>query len=293
MKSIIIPTDFSDISRNSINYGFELASRLGFKIQLVHVLELYKFAAGTSETEILSTILPADSIKEMQETAEVSFKKLIDDLKEQFGNKVDFEHKIIPGHLVNEMIAEAADDDTEMILLAVAETQDLVTRFTQGTISAIVAEASCPVMVVPSKVVFTPCSRILYATDFNKADINALLHCINTFEKFNPHITVLHISTKASDFKTELKFAGFKQMILESTSFKNIDFKLTQNKQVVNGIVQEILTDQADILVMLKEHEGFFRSLFETSKTDKITHLLKIPMISYHEQSSGVQGKIN
>jgi nucleotide-binding universal stress UspA family protein len=284
MKSILIPTDFSEISKNSIFYGFELASRLNLRVFLVHVIELYKFVASTSETEIMSTVLPVESIKEMEKAADSSFKKLINEIQDKLGNSVQYDYHIVPGHLVNEMIAESNNDNIELIILAVTVTQDLVTRFTQGAVSSIISEAACPVMVVPSAFSFKPFTKTLYVTDFNKADVNSLLHFISIFSNFNPEIIVLHITSKLPDFKTELKFAGFKQLIKEKSDYQNINYRLIQGKNVVTSILETAKSEQIDMLVMLKEHEGFFRSLFETSKTEKISHYLKIPMISYHEQ---------
>jgi hypothetical protein len=86
-------------------------------------------------------------------------------------------------------------------------------------------------------------------------------------------------------FKTELKFAGFKQLVQEKIDYSEIGCKLIIHKNVVQGIIEAIKAENADVLVMLKEHEGFFKSLFETSKTEKIAHILKIPMISYHESA--------
>jgi hypothetical protein len=108
MKTILIPTDFSDISKNSIVYGFHLAEKLKLKVELVHVLELYKFAAGTSEAELISTILPADNIQEMEISAMESFKKMHAEIIGQLPPDIPYTTRVTSGHLVNEMIVESA-----------------------------------------------------------------------------------------------------------------------------------------------------------------------------------------
>jgi nucleotide-binding universal stress UspA family protein len=283
MKRLLIPTDFSDISKNSIIYGFHLAAKLNLNVQLVNVLELYKFAAGTSEAELISTILPADNIAEMESLAMESFKKMLEGIKSSLPSEVNYDIKVVTGHLVNEMIVESALDETELMILAVAGSQDLITRFTHSTISSIINEAVCPVMVVPSGFSYQPVKKVVLATDFNKADLDMFGRYINLFAQFKPQIEVLHISPKTIDFKTELKFAGFKQLIAEKITYANVSFKLINHKNVVQGTIETLKSDNADMLLMLKEHGNFFKSLFETSKTDKIAHFLKVPMISYHE----------
>jgi nucleotide-binding universal stress UspA family protein len=283
MKRLLIPTDFSEISKNSIKYGFQVAVKLNLNVQLVHVLELYKFAAGTSEAELISTILPAENIIEMESLAMESFKKMLDELKDSLPAEVNYDIKVVSGHLVNEMIVESALDETEIMILAVAGNQDLVTRFTHSTISSIISDAVCPVIVVPSGYSFKTIDKVVFATDFNKADLDIFERFLNLFQQFKPIIEVIHVSPKVIDFKTELKFAGFKQLISERIIYPNVSFKLINHKNVVQGTIETLKSDNADMLLMLKEHGNFFKSLFETSKTDKIAHFLKVPMISYHE----------
>jgi nucleotide-binding universal stress UspA family protein len=283
MKRLIIPTDFSDISKNSIIYGFQIAVKLNLEIQLIHVLELYKFAAGTSEAELISTILPADNIQEMETSANESFNKLFAEIAGTIPKDVVYSSKVVSGHLVNEMVIESAIDESALMILAVASSQDLITRFTHSTIAAIIAEAQCPVLVIPSNYSYKVPDKVVLATDFNKSDIDMLKNYIELFGQSSPEIQILHVASKPIDFKTELKFAGFKQLTQEKTGYTKLTFKLTNHKHVVQGIIESLKTDNADMLLMLKEHESFFKSLFEVSKTEKIAHYLKIPMISYHE----------
>ncbi len=283
MKRLLIPTDFSEISKNSIIYGFQLAAKLNLKVVLVHVLELYKFAAGISESEIISTILPADNIKEMEASASNSFKIMLDEIRNELPDKVEYEIKVTSGNLVSEMISESIVEETVLMILAVAGNQDLISRFSHSTISAIIDEASCPVILVPSGFSFNPAHKVVLATDFNKTDLEMMSKFVSLFGQFNPLIIVLHVATKPNDFKSELKFTGFKQLVRETIAYTNVEFKMIYQKNVVKGILEVVTSESADLLLMLKEHEGFFKSLFEAGKTEKITHFLKIPMISYHE----------
>ncbi len=282
MSKIIIPTDFSEVSKNATVYGFFMAEKLGLSIELVHVLEIYKFAAGTSEAELISTILPADNIIELEQSAAESFEKFISSISSEIVSKVSYTTKVISGNLVNEMVIASTDDNVSAIIIAVPEKQDLATRFTNNTISAILNEAVCPVITVPSAYNRDmDIKNVIVAIDFNKAEIEMIQKFISLFCKFNPLLIITHISQKQIDFKTELKFAGIKQMIKEKINYDKISYVIKQNKNIVDGILDEITKQNANMLLMLKEHEGFFKSLFESSKTEKITHYLKIPMISY------------
>jgi nucleotide-binding universal stress UspA family protein len=249
----------------------------------VHVLELYKFASGISESEIISTILPAENIRELETSAAESFRKMLDEIKNELPGNVPYEIKVISGSLSNEIISESAGDDIEMMILAVAGNQDLMSRFSHNTISAIIDESLCPVIIVPSGLSFHLARKVVLATDFAKTDLEMITRFISLYGQFNPLIIVLHVTSKPNDFKSELEFIGFKQLVQEKIAYNNIEFKMIFHKNIVKGILETINTESAEMLLMLKEHESFFKSLFETNKTEKIAHFLKIPMISYHE----------
>ncbi|MCX7985956.1 MAG: universal stress protein [Bacteroidales bacterium] len=279
MKKILIPTDFSEISKNAVKYGFHLAEKIEAEIHLVHVLEIYKFAAGTSEAELISTILPAENISEMEETAQKSFENFMALIMQQVPSSVPFKTKVVTGHLVNEMVVQSSMPDVDLLILAVSSSQDLITRFTHNTLSAILSEAQCPVMVVPSTYGYKPIQKVVFATDFQKEELDMLDRFLQIFGKYVPELNILHVSPKPIDFNTELKMAGMRQLVAEKIQYSKLDFTLTHHKNVVQKILEQ--TSNADLLLMLKEHEGFFKSLFEASKTEKITHFLKIPMLSY------------
>ena len=283
MKRLLIPTDFSDISKNSIIYGFKLASSLNFQVTFIHVLELYKFAAGISESEIISSILPAENIKELEASASESFRKMLVELKDDLPENVHYEIKVTSGNLAAEIITESSVEGTEIIILAAAGNQDLKRRFTQRTVSAIIDEVTCPVIIVPSDFSFIPAKKVILATDFHRTDIEMITRFISIFGHFKPQVLIVHVSSKPNDFDSELKFIGFKKLVQEKIAYSNIDFKMISHKNVVKGILETVNSESADMLLMLKEHESFFKSLFETNKTEKITHFLKIPVLSYHE----------
>lgn len=281
MKKILIPTDFSETSKNSVIYAFELARQLQFEVDLIHVLEIYKYAAGTSEAELISTILPSENIQEMEDLAKNSFESFMSEIRSEINIHVPYQTRVVSGHLVNEIIVQSTFAKYGFLVLAVSSTQDLATRFTHNTISAILSDAGSPVIIVPSNYKFKGIQKVVLATDFNSADLDIIQQFLINFKLLNPELTILHVTNKNIDFKIELKMAGMKQLVYEKIKYDKVNYKLVFAKNIVQGIIEE--TSEADLLIILKEHEGFIKSLFEASKVEKITHYLKIPMLSFRQ----------
>ena len=75
MKRILIPTDFSEASANSIQYGLKMAAGHDVTVTVIHVIELYKYAAGTSESEIYTELSSNDRTAFIKKNAEEEFEK--------------------------------------------------------------------------------------------------------------------------------------------------------------------------------------------------------------------------
>ncbi len=283
MNKILVPTDFSEISQETLLYAFRFAEKHEKSLHIVHVLELYQYAAGTTESDLLSSILPPENITEMEKNALEILKKQINTVVSTHNLKVHHDFKVLPGHLVNDIIAESIAADCELLILPITEKGSQVTRFSHRAVTSIINDSIVPVLAVKHPK-FEPFKCLVYATDFKRTDIYALKHLSKLFENSDNQIIVTHINTKKDDFKTELLFEGFKNRVNAEIPDKNIVFESLYDKSIINGIISTVCQNNADGVVMLKDNESIFSSLFETSNTEKLVHSIEIPMIIYHNQ---------
>jgi nucleotide-binding universal stress UspA family protein len=114
IKKILIPTDFSENASQAMEYGFQLAKRLGAKVLLLHVIPLGSYVSAAS-----SAPLPAEAIDALAATARSNISEQAQKLSKAHG--VTAEVLVVDGP-APATIAE----------LAKAQAADLIVMGTQG-----------------------------------------------------------------------------------------------------------------------------------------------------------------
>ena len=143
IKTILVPVDFSDCSKEGLDYAIGFAQEFGAKIILVHVTYLgYVYSSeGTAIYDIPSLQ------KAARKTAERKMRELVRSVN--FGG-VKYETAFTDGSRVIDICAFAKDHDVDLIITSTHG----FTGFTHVLIGSIaeqvVRHAPCSVLVVPS-----------------------------------------------------------------------------------------------------------------------------------------------
>lgn len=138
MKHILAPVDFSAPSRKALAYAKELATVLGAKITLLHVIE----PIVLPDAAALLTMPDSEAAAKMNERLE--------GLKDELGmaNAAMIVRRGTPFH----EIALAADSlKADMVVIATHGYTGLKHVFLGSTAERVVRHAHCPVLVVPAR----------------------------------------------------------------------------------------------------------------------------------------------
>jgi universal stress protein A len=135
LKTILVPTDFSDSSREALRHAVGLARATGAKLLVVHVKEdvavyddhgLATFPVHPDDThlrQLLESFTPADV-------------------------PVAVEHRLLTGDVASEILRCAADRDVGMIVIG-SHGRTGLPRLVLGSVAgSIVRRAMCPVLTV-------------------------------------------------------------------------------------------------------------------------------------------------
>ena len=134
---------------------------------------------------------------------------------------------------------------------------------------------------MPERTPYAGIKEIAFACDLNclKGDskLSKLKEIANTFKA---HVQVVHVK-KVKDYLGE-PGEGQKGLNLENI-FKGIShtYRDLTDEHVLDGIERGIRESNADLLVMVPKHTGFWNMIFNRSKTCKMakqTHLLLLAL---------------
>jgi len=143
IKTIVVPVDFSNCSREGLRYAIAFANEFGAKIILVHATYLgYIYSAeGTAIYDIPGLR------KAARKSAERKMRELIRSV--DFG-PIEFETAFTDGSPVIDICAFAKDHDVDLIITSTHGFTGLKHVLIGSIAEKVVRHAPCPVLVVPS-----------------------------------------------------------------------------------------------------------------------------------------------
>jgi nucleotide-binding universal stress UspA family protein len=143
VKKIVVPVDFSDCSRQGLNYAIQFANEFGAEIILLHATYLgYDYS---SDGMVLY------DVRELQEAARESAEQQMQELVRtvNFG-RVKVETVFTDGSPVLDICAFAQDRDIDLIITSTHGLTGLRHALIGSVAERVVRHAPCSVLVVPS-----------------------------------------------------------------------------------------------------------------------------------------------
>lgn len=143
IRTILLPTDFSECGNFALTYAASLARKFSASIICVHVIEPIVPTVGYSG---MTEPLPiADITEQLEDSAERELPKLAE-CDECAG--IEVEELIVHGEAASEIVRVAKERDVDLIVIASHGRTGIGRILFGSTAEAVVRHASCPVLVV-------------------------------------------------------------------------------------------------------------------------------------------------
>lgn len=268
---ILIPTDFSKLSRVAVNFAVKMAKELDAELIILNVVFLDAPPRAAMNIKSIEDI--------MKNNAEIDSIQLIKELKEHCKEKVDISYKIILGNPVEDIVENyAIHNGIDLIIMGTKGATGLEQYIIGTNAAAVISNSSIPVITVPEYARFKGFKNIIYATDMWDVNIEAKA-LIPLAQLFNSTIHVVHIIEPNSKSKLEIKKIA--DDLISELNYPRIKFKVVINEDVINGMDEYIADIKGDLLAMFTRELTFFEKLFGKSITRKMAFHTWIPMLTF------------
>ena len=277
MKTILVPTDFSERADNALNYAIELAKKEHAKIVLLHVYHL------EPSVSYIDVPVPDDEIKLAEERWLDKLKSL--QVKIEHAGGVASERVARLDLAVDGIVKEAEERDVDLIVMGTHGATGLKELLMGSNTSRVIDRAHCPVIAVPEAVLFHPVKKITYASNYSDIDIETIQRLLEIAAPFNAQINILHIY-EDNEAKARDEMQRFIQEADKKILYPNLSYELLGGEDVEKKL-EEYLETQATDLLAVSHHERDFRGkLFGKSITQKLVLHTKVPLMVFHHKKS-------
>lgn len=275
MKTIVVPVDFSGISRNAAEYAADLSSVIGTHLTLFHTCIIPQ-----SFSEVPA---PALSLSGLKEEAEKQMAILKDRLDFRTGGRIKIDTEIREGNVISELDRYCASIPVYAVVMG-AESAGAFERFLFGgkTLSAM-KQLSWPLIIIPPDVKFSSLRKIGLACDLkNVAESLPVREIESMVNEFNAELHVLHANKDSGDTFSD-------DQIAQTEWLRDLIGQLKPKYHFIKDAdTEKAITDFAeqngiDLLIIIPKNHGLGGKIFHQSLSKKLVLHAHTPVMAIHE----------
>jgi universal stress protein A len=141
IRQILAPTDFSEFSRQAIDYAFELAQTFGAKLLLLHVIELPAYPIEGFVPPSIGTTLSED----LERQASLDLAQVLPKAQD---TKVEVIRLVVVGTPYRKIVEVAEEEKLDLIVMATHGRTGLSHLVMGSVAERVVRMAPCPVLTI-------------------------------------------------------------------------------------------------------------------------------------------------
>lgn len=275
MLSILLPTDFSENSINSIKYALEF-----FKYQKTEFYFMHAFKNEFYDhEELVSREVFNDVLGKIREQSQQNLENLLKTVKEIAPNP-RFKYHIISSYntLVEEANLIADNNSIDLIVMGTkGKSNDRDIVFGSQTFQ-VLKYVQCPVLAIPSNYTNTQPKHILFPTNYlipyNRRELKLLSDLAKPYRSI---IDVLYVSNSN---KLSIRQEDNKDFIKDTLRENEVNFRIENSKKIAETVKRYIKENNIDIITMVNTQHSFLEDMLFPSAIDKISLGLEIPLLA-------------
>ena len=274
MKTILVPTDYSEVADNALNYAVELAKFTNAKIILMHSYQI-PVPAG----EVLVTLV---SPQELEEVNQKRIKKLEKKISEKTSGKIKIESVIRCGFTVEEIMNVIKENSIDLVVMGITGSGKVSETLIGSHTSTLIKQTKTPVLVIPKDAQFKEIEKIVLACNYNEPVNADAIKRFTTFAKlFKAKVLVLDVEKPLAVPMYENTLGG---EALEKT-LKGVEHVMfyASSEDITDEINSFSDTHKCDWIAMIPHKHNILNQLFHESNTKKMAFHTHIPLLSIHD----------
>lgn len=275
MKTFIVPTDFSETSKNAAIFAAQVASTVqDSRIILYHEFDNYVSGSDSSplsdEPEARKTIanLALQNVKAAMQQAAGSVQ--ITCIAEEESSFIKSVEKFVQ------------DKMADLVLMGITDTTGIEqTLFGSNTLK-LVNKNICPVMIIPPDARFKGIKNVAFATDYKDIKSSSPTKNIHAvLDLFKPTVHVVNVNEE--DVQVSAGYLEERNALESILEGYHPTFHFIRQATFAEAISGFVSDKQIDLIITVPRKHSFFSNLFQASHTKQLAYHSEVPIIAIHE----------
>ncbi|WP_297704762.1 universal stress protein [uncultured Eudoraea sp.] len=279
MQRILIPTDFSENSRNAINYGLELFKKTKCIFHIIHINPIPPYSGAGSSVKGTSILLRETVLTESKK----DLKKLLNYIEEHHKNELHSYVSMAKYDFFVDSIKRAVEDKKiDLIIMGTKGATGLKKVSMGSNTGDVITRVKCPLLAVPENSTYKTPKEIAFPTDFHIAyDIKVLDNLVEMATMNNSILRVVHISKKGEMLSEEqLSNKDFLHDYLRGIDHS---FHSLTGSKLETSIQCFVESRDIDLVAMVAKNLNFFQRILFRPAVEEISYHTDIPFLVLHE----------
>lgn len=272
MKTILLPTDFSEAALNAGVFAAQLAKETGAELHLFNVFHI----PNPLQTLPIELIVTRD---ELQNATDSELKKTGMSIKEKVPDCPPIHIASANGHSENEIRAYAHFIHADLIMMGMKGAGKVKEKLIGSTTVSVIEKAEIPVLSVPEHCTFKRFSSILLASDGREIPAASINPLKELAKQFNSSIEVCNILPH----REEIDKDEVMELLEKNLTGLRHTFIFPESENI-EGFLEKISVEKhPDLLVLIPRKHNFFQRLFGAGHTKKLVFHSRIPILVLHD----------
>ena len=271
IQSILIPTDFSELSESALKVGIAIAKRQNAEVTLLHVVDLLPNLLPTE-------VLLSDS-QEVLFRMEEKLKELSAKIQKETGVKAAV--KALQGTPSDSICKLANKENMSLIVMGTHGVSGLREFFIGSEAFRVVKNATCPVLTIPGNWGKTDFGKVLFPVRLNPGTLDTYFYARPIIERNNSELYVLGLYEREKDIDNkEISISIDK--LKDQLNNDNVLFRtgITQSKDFPAKILNLAKEYEADLIILTANLDNNFKAFFVGPFVQQVVNHSRLPVLS-------------
>ncbi len=277
MKTILVPTDFSETAKNAAEYACHIAKQIG--AEKIVIYNAYQVPVSIDPAMPVMQMVNMDELKAISESG---LQRFASELKTMAG---DTQIETLGEFNV---LAAGIDDICEktgadIIVMGITGTGSTFeeTFIGSNTIS-VVHNTKTPVLIVPGNVKYKVVREILMVCDFKKvAETTPVEPIKKVLHDTEAKLLILNVSETSIDNSEET--TKQKEILASALQEYSPEFHFIIGSDFTEAVNDFTDKNMVDMIITIPKKHGFFESIFKRSHTKQLAFHTHVPLLCMHE----------